>query len=105
MLQVLRRYIRPEGRIFFSLFVNELTDGGHGFVDSMRPYIEAAMLEKDAALTPPADFVDWVPGKPLLRAVYSRENALRLVQDTGWEVESLNDPEKSVQHYMICKPA
>jgi hypothetical protein len=40
-----------------------------------------------------------------LRAVYSRENALRLVQDTGWEVESLNDPEKSVQHYMICKPA
>ena len=105
MLQVLRRYIRPEGRIFFSLFVNELTDGGHGFVDSMRPYIEAAMLEKDAALTPPADFVDWVPGKPLLRAVYSRENALRLVRDTGWEVESLNDPEKSVQHYMICKPA
>ena len=87
------------------MFVNELTDGGHGFVDSMRPYIEAAMLKKDAALTPPADFVDWVPGKPLLRAVYSRENALRLVQDTGWEVESLNDPEKSVQHYMICKPA
>jgi hypothetical protein len=31
MLQVLRRYIRPEGRIFFSVFVNEVTDAGHGF--------------------------------------------------------------------------
>ena len=36
--------------------------------------------------------------------MYSRENALRLVQKTGWEVEHLNDPEGLIQHYMVYKP-
>jgi SAM-dependent methyltransferase len=106
MLKLLRRYIKPEGRIFFSLIVNELTAGGHGFFDKMAPSIEAALTEQELeiGLQGPKDFVDWVPERPLWRAVYSRENALRLVADTGWEIESLNDPEENIQHYMICKP-
>lgn len=45
-----------------------------------------------------------MPEKPLWHAVYSCKHALELVQGTGWEVESLNDPEECTQHYMICKP-
>ena len=86
--------------------VNELTDGGHGFLDKMAPYIARSLTEKELeiGLQGPKDFVDWVPERPLWRAVYSRENAMRLVADTGWEIESLNDPEENIQHYMICKP-
>ena len=103
MLKLLRRFARPDARIIFSLFVNETTPGGHGWVDRMVPYIEAAITEENVN-QPPADFVDWVPEKPLWRAVYSRRHATELVEGTGWEIESLNDPTEVIQHYMICKP-
>ena len=106
MLKLLRRYIKPDGRIFFTLIINETTEGGHGFLDMMAPYYTKALSKKDIdiGLQGRRDFVDWVPEKPLWRAVYSRENAIRLVAGTGWEIESLNDPEPQTQHYMICKP-
>lgn len=107
MLKLLRRYIKPDGRLFFSLFVNEQTAGGHGFIDKLAPYFAANFSAKElvGGFQGPQDFVDWVPDKPLLRAVYSRGNAIRLVDGAGWEIESLNDPEEYIQHYMICKPA
>ena len=106
MLKLLRRYIKPGGRIIFSLFVNEVTEGGHGFVDKMAPHFASILTEQElgAGLQGPRDFVDWYPEKPLWRAVYARDNAIRLVAGTGWEIESLNDPEEEVQHYMVCKP-
>ncbi len=45
-----------------------------------------------------------VPNQPLKAAVYSRQHALELVESTGWEVESLNEPAEEIQHYMVCKP-
>ncbi len=106
MLKLLRHYIKPGGRIIFSLFVNETTKGGHGFVDVMSSHFAATLTKEqlEAGLQGPKDFVDWYPAKPLWRAVYSRDNAIRLVDGTGWEIESLNDPEQEVQHYMVCKP-
>lgn len=106
MLRLMRRYIKPHGRIFFSLFINEATEGGHGFVDEMSKGFAGKLSEKDleAGLQGPKDFVDWHPERPLWRAVYSRKNAIDLVAGTGWEIESVNDPEEDVQHYMICKP-
>lgn len=32
------------------------------------------------------------------------KNATALVENTGWEIVSLNDPERLIEHYMICKP-
>ena len=113
MLQLLRRYIKPDGRLLFSLFVNETTDGGFGLMDSVGRSLQKRMesdsefreayAQKTKDFTLP-DYIDYFPDRPLTAAVYSREYALKLVQETGWEVESLNDPEKSIQHYMICKP-
>lgn len=112
MLQMLRRYIKPDGTLIFSLFLLEPTTTGLSFIDGMQRRLAAdkeqlrrfetayhANMKKGAL-----DFVDFDPSQPLRWALYSRENALRLVQNTGWEVESLNDPEAAIQHYMICKP-
>jgi hypothetical protein len=114
MLKMLRRYIKPGGRMIFSLFVNELTPGGHGHVDKYNKDWENAQdnrLEqhKEAFIAAakadgPPDFLDFYPAQPLKCALYSRENALRLVENTGWKIESLNDPEECIQHYMICTP-
>jgi len=113
MLQMLRRYIKPDGKILFSLFVNELTPGGMGHLDKYNKDWEDAgsgRLEQhrdafiQAAKAAPPDFLDFYPTHPLKCALYSREYALWLVKNTGWEVESLNDPEECIQHYMICKP-
>jgi len=105
MLKVLRRYIRPGGHLLYSLYVNETTEGGYGFLDRMLPYIEAKLKTEDKprSLDPP-DFVDWNPDKPLLQAIYSRRHALELIEGTGWQVKSLNDPEEYIQHYMVCTP-
>ena len=103
MLHVLRRYIKPDGMLLYSLFVNEPSDGGHGFIDKMLPSIEASLTEEDLQREPP-DFIDWVPSKPLLIAAYSRRHALELVDGTGWQVESLNEPEEHIQHYIIARP-
>lgn len=109
MLRLLRPYVRPEGRLLFSLFVNETTPGGHGYMDTLQRALESRPeLISDKALERsrqgPPDFLDEVPGKPLLRAIYSRSHALELVEGTGWEVVSLNDPAPDIQHHMICRP-
>jgi SAM-dependent methyltransferase len=113
MLRMLRRYVKPNGKIIFSLFLNETTQSGLSFIDGVTKAWSAnadqlgkfeeafrEKLEKEGAL----DFFDYDPSQPLKWAIYSRENALKLVRDTGWEVESLNNPEEGIQHYMICKP-
>ena len=61
-------------------------------------------LDADAERGHVEDFIDLFPEKPLRVAMYSRPHALELVEGTGWEVESLNDPEEHIQHYMICRP-
>jgi hypothetical protein len=37
-------------------------------------------------------------------ALYAREYAIELAENTGWEIESINDPEQHVQHFFVCRP-
>lgn len=116
MLHMLRRYVKPDGRLIFSLFVNETTAGGLGYMDTFQKnwkgdYSKAThaeqhqkFLEDAVNAGGPPDFFDVYPAHPLKVAMYSRDYALRLVENTGWEVASLNEPEKYIQHYMICRP-
>lgn len=112
MLEVLRPHARPDSRLVYSLFLHELTAGGHGLIDGLaRTAAEAAADENgadEAALGEPpsrdvADFADIGPN-PLQWAVYSRDHALALVEGTGWEVESINDPTPAIQHYIVARP-
>lgn len=105
MLRLLRRYAKPGGTLIFSLFVNELTAGGHGLIDGVHRTLQAQGKAVEAATSPDSvpDFVDAGPGT-LQWALYSRRHALALVEGTGWRVESLNDPEDYIQHYFICRP-
>lgn len=103
MLEMLRRYIKPDGKLIYSLFVSETTSGGHGFMDSVARNLKLSD-EQIANWQGPPPFKDWDPAQPLKWAMYSRENALKLIEGTGWEVESLNDPEPYIQHYIIARP-
>lgn len=103
MLRVLRPHIKPGGTLVFSLFVHEETAAGHGFIDGVaRAMIADDIVVEEQAVTP--DFLDWDAERPLFRALYSRQHALELIEGTGWAVESLNDPEESIQHYFVCRP-
>lgn len=103
MLKMLRPYIKPDGHMIFSVFINEPTEGGHGLVDSILKTLkqQGKLSERDENNIP--DFND-AGSSPLQWALYSRSHALELFADTGWEVVSLNQPELHVQHYFICKP-
>jgi SAM-dependent methyltransferase len=82
MLRLLRRHVRQDGMLLFSLFLKQpLSAADHG-----------------------PGFIDEIPQRPLLRARYTREYALELLDGTGWEVETIHPPHPKgyIQHYMIC---
>lgn len=104
MLRLLRPHAKPDGKLMYTLFVNELTKGGYG----LRDFIINSGLYGPP---PPADevipdFVDVDPNNPLKWAAYSREYALALIEGTGWELESLSEPlqDGQVQHHIVCRP-
>lgn len=113
MLRMLRHYIRPDGRLIFSLLLNETTAGGHGFRDQLardREHRGGEMLDGRGDLLTSAEgsggpeFLDWDPQQPLKWAIYSRSHALRLIEEAGWQVESVHDPLDIIQHHIVCKP-
>jgi SAM-dependent methyltransferase len=113
MLQVLRRYVRPDGRLFFSLFIDELTEGGHGMIDSCSKLLEAnpQLLKSAPSHTRHAEggrpveaFRDLDPTRPLLGAIYSEEYARELIESTSWRVVKLSQPDVYIQHSFVCAP-
>ena len=117
VLRLMRRFVRPTGRLFFTLFIDEKTDGGHGLIDQFSRAIAAkAASDPDArqAITdrirsgpPPQSggFRDLDPGRPLMYALYSRDHALELIAGTGWRVVSVSDPALHLQHHIVAVPA
>jgi SAM-dependent methyltransferase len=113
MLTVLRPYLRPDGRLFFSLFIDQLTEDGHGLMDSWSTLLKAdsQVLESipDAL---DADgrrriekFRELDPTRPGLFAVYSEEYARELIEETGWAVVKMSPPNRYIQHSFVCQPA
>ncbi len=112
MLRLLRRYVRPGGRLFYTLFVNELTEAGHGHADAISRALAkcedpqvmaelAAAIENDE--TSP-DFRDADPENPMMIALYSRRYATDLIKGSGWDLLSLSPPDRRLQHHILCAP-
>jgi hypothetical protein len=113
MLRLLRRHVRPEGRLVYSVFLNDpdhpspferaieanLTSDDPAGVAAARASLERAMAAKVGG------FIDEVPGEPLMRARYDKDFALELVEGTGWEVMSVDPPGPYIQHCVVCRPA
>jgi SAM-dependent methyltransferase len=103
MLRLLRRYVKPVGRLFYTLYINELTAGGHGLMDGWA----SAYRKSHPGAPPPGAterFIDLDPDHPLKWAVYSELHARELIEGTGWEVLELSPPEVEIQHHFICAP-
>ena len=79
MLQILRRHIRPKGKLFFSAFIDDNLTG----------------------------FEDRVKDAPLFKAYYGRAYIQSLIEQTGWVVEGFFDKDESrfIQHHFVCAPA
>jgi SAM-dependent methyltransferase len=115
MLRVLRRVVKPTGRLFYTLYVDEITEGGHGLMDAWwAKLVDAEPAERvigstatgssrPAAMTT-ATFIDLDPKQPLRWALYSEAYARELIQGTGWDVVSLSPPEEHIQHHFVCAP-
>jgi SAM-dependent methyltransferase len=111
MLKLLLRYVRPDGRLFYTVFIDELTSDGHGFTDRMHR--AARSRETHGVASNPRDevprevkpFVDVYPEHPLRCALYSREHAFELIEGTGWAPLELLPPNEFAQHQFICAPA
>ena len=78
LLIILRKHIKPEGKLFFSAFIDDEIDG----------------------------FDDRVPDKPLLNAYYGRKYMTEIITSNGWRIDSFNNKELHnwIQHYIVCSP-
>jgi SAM-dependent methyltransferase len=112
MLRLLRRFVKPDGRLFYTLFINERTDGGLGYVDRLSAAIatsqDPGVKERLASVVRKReeipDFRDADPREPLLVALYSRPHAMELIDGTGWEVLDVSPPGVHLQHHILCAP-
>jgi hypothetical protein len=98
MLTLLRPLVKPNGRLFYTLFIDEKTDGGHGYTDRI------GTPSTDVEGNEPPDFRDVDPSKPLLVAMYSRRHAIELIDGTGWDLVSVSPPDVHLQHHIVCSP-
>jgi SAM-dependent methyltransferase len=112
VLKLLRRYVKPDGRLFYTLFVDELTEGGHGLMDKWTDGLSRIPSEKVAEYmnNPKAsgaeateNFRDLVPSQPLKWAVYSERYARELTEESGWEITELSPPDVYIQHHFVCR--
>jgi SAM-dependent methyltransferase len=111
MLKLLRRFVRPDGRLFYTLFIDERTTGGHGYIDRVSrifssddPRVKEAIVSSVATSGEPPDFRDAEPNKPLMVALYSRRHAIELIDGTGWDLLSVSPPDVHLQHHILCAP-
>lgn len=110
MLKVLRPYVRPEGRLFYTLYIDELTEEGYGYIDWL--YRQMNGIGPDDTVDVASEnrrrqarrFVDVMPDDPLKIALYSREYAHELIEGTGWKPLELLPPVEYAQHQFICAP-
>jgi SAM-dependent methyltransferase len=111
MLKVLRRYARPDSRLFFTVYIDELTQGGYGYIDWLHRTMsgadegDAVDVEAENQRREPKPFVDVFPDDPLKIALYSRDHAYELIEGTGWKPLDLLPPVEHAQHQFICTPA
>lgn len=112
MLHLLRRHVRPDGRLVFSAFLNDpdnpslLTLALEAALASLDPAV-VAQAEQAIANVPSGEdrrFVDEVPEQPLLVARYDKDFALELIEGTGWEVDSIDPPNEHIQFAIVCHP-
>jgi SAM-dependent methyltransferase len=94
MLRLLRRHVKQDGTLLFSLFIND-------------PQVIEDARRRVGATDGDPRFVDEVPSEPLLRARYTRDYAIELVDGTGWKIEGIHLPHPGgyIQHYMVCHPS
>ena len=111
MLKLLRRHVRPGGRLLYTLFVDEFTEGGFGHTDKMDRALREREAEQGGDSGPTTGqrtvepFRDVFPDQPLRCALYSREHAFELIEGTGWSPLELLPPNEYAQHLFVCAPS
>jgi SAM-dependent methyltransferase len=97
MLAILRRYARASTRLVFTVFLDELSESGHGFIDgwSKRSGVDARRN---------VPYCDAAPEDVLRVALYSRELVLELLERTRWRALSVDDPTPFAQHLVTAVP-
>lgn len=106
MLHVIRKAIKRNGWLVFSLFLNEPSSTGFGYVDAWIKKLtpeQAKAIESTPSKEKPK-FIDAVPNEPLLVAVFRRDYAIEMAEKAGWEVVEIRDPQPFVQHQFVCRP-
>ncbi len=97
MLAMMRRHVRDDGRLVFTVFVDRHTPGGHGVVDRYSEALGGSVSTGEA-------YRDFWPDDVLRVALYSEEHVRALVADAGWELVELLDPIPEAQHVVVARP-
>lgn len=98
MLRLLRRYVRPDGTLHFTVFLDELSSDGHGVMDHYARVFGEEIVGRVAT------YHDFVEGDPLRVALYERSYLVGLAEREGWVVERIDPPTTYTQFRVTCRP-
>ncbi len=117
MLRLLRRHVKPDGRLALCLFLIDsehppaLAEAIRRRLNSNDPAIRAETeASLDRALRQAAGaghdprFVDADPDRPLAQARYTRDYAIELIDGAGWAIDAIHPPERHLRHLVVCRP-
>jgi SAM-dependent methyltransferase len=78
MLYILRKYIKNDGYLLFSAFIDNNID----------------------------TFEDRAKNQPLMTAYYNENFMRQIISKTGWQVKSTHDrrPDKAIMNHFVCMP-
>jgi hypothetical protein len=98
MLTLLRRHARPDTRVFYTAFIDELTAGGHGLIDKYAQRFGAQLAGRTDG------YRDFTPDDPLRQTLYTESYIRELTEGTGWLIEGIAEPTPYAQHLLTVRP-
>jgi SAM-dependent methyltransferase len=99
MLTMLRRYVKPDGHAVYSIFLDQLSQAGHGLMDNWVRKMGPKSVGKTVG------YRDLSPeGSPLMQALYTEAHARSLIEGTGWKLDRILEPTTYVQYQFVVSP-
>ena len=80
------------------MFLDELSESGHGVMDGYSRVFGAEIVGCTTT------YRDFNPEDPLRVALYDRSYLVGMAEQAGWVVDRIEPPTSFAQHRVVCRP-
>lgn len=97
LARMMREISSDETILVFTAYLDEHSDGGHGFIDGF-----SESLGGSAAGIANGGYIDVFPDDPHRVTLYDRRFADQLLHGAGWRLDDMREHTPATQHLLIA---